>query len=155
MGRAGGRQARQAGGKIVESGEHLPFEDGFRGSPVEDDARNAAVRVKEMLEVVDGPGFRLNHCVQAAFPRAGMEHVPERDAGGFQRVRPDRIGSAGIDAQQFRKNGPERVARVSVVLVGIQGRPAGHAAENQHRCGRIRNGREALYAGHGTHRLRR
>ncbi len=58
----------------------------LRLCPVEKHRTDLVVRTKEALKVIYSDGAAVNFCVQAADSRTGLQHIPECDAGCFQRV---------------------------------------------------------------------
>jgi len=58
---------------------------------VEEHAGDPFVVAEERSEVIGDLRIALDHRVQAAFTRAGVEDIPERDAGRLQGFDPARI----------------------------------------------------------------
>ena len=79
-----------------ERREHVAAETRFGLRAVEEYLRNARLAPEERLEIVRD--FLLDARVQAAWPHAGMQYIPDRDARCPKSANPCLIGRRRIDS---------------------------------------------------------
>lgn len=88
--------------------------------------------------------------IQRACALAGGEHVPQRAAAREQRSTTFRIGQLGGKTHDFGNDGPKEVARVGVVLSGLQRGFAGHGAEDEGVRAFVRDWGKGVQQGRGS-----
>lgn len=138
-----GAGRRQHGGPVARIRKDRG--ESTRSSTVKGDVgqvRRKALEPRERVDPRIGDG-----CVEAAFPVAGREHVPQADPMGqqareapFVRLPVQRL------AEQISQQAPELIARVRVVLARRQRGRGRKAAEDQARDPPVDDRRETLEA---------
>ncbi len=103
---------------------------------------------EECRKVIWNERFMIDIGVQAAFPAACPEHVPQRDPGRFQRMDSLLVRQGRVGAEQFADDAPEQVAGMRIVLARPERRLARDAAQDEDSCVRIFDGCETLYVPH-------
>lgn len=132
MGRTGGRQAHIADGISVDVSQHMPLETFLRFRPVEKYPSDTPVRAEKRAKIVGNLRFPLDPRIQAAFTRAGLQDVPNRNARRLQGLNLPLIGSDRIEPEKFADDAPEGILGMRVVLTGRERSPSRHAAEDEH-----------------------
>ena len=115
----------------IEMGQDAAVE-GLRGlAAVEANRFDLTVRTEKALEVIDLDGGLLDIAVEARWPAAGLDHVPQGEPVGDKQRQPLLVGEIGAGAEEVRHDRPEGVAGVGVVLLPPERFPAGDAAEDE------------------------
>lgn len=86
--------------------------------------------------------------IQAAVAFAGMQDIPQGDAGRLQRLLSQWIGRIRRKPEQLGHDAPECVLPVGVILVGSERGEARHAAEDQDLGSGILYRRKTVNPGH-------
>src|SRR3954469_556099 len=82
------RQAHVADRAGLDLRQHMSFETSLCFGAVEEHAVDSFVVAEERSKVICDLRIALDHRVQAACARAGVEDIPERDAGRLQGFDP-------------------------------------------------------------------
>jgi hypothetical protein len=128
--------------------QHVAPKAGVRQRAVEENPHDAGMFGQEGGKIVGDDGRRRYVSVQAAFPFAALEHVPQGQAGVGQFLQACRIRERRARAEEFAEYRPEQIAPVGIVFAGRQRGLPGHAAEDQRMGIGRRNGREAVEQSH-------
>lgn len=129
MRRAGGGEARKYKRISIDRPVDVTLEQRFGLRAVEKDVCDVRVAPEERVKVVRG--FQFDARVQAAWPDARMQNVPERDVGGAQGANPGLIGRGRINCKKVADDPPEGVLLVRVILARRQRRASRHASEDE------------------------
>jgi hypothetical protein len=131
--RARGRQPRVANPREVraERGQYEAREHFFRLAAIEEHAANPRMRAKERAEIVRVGRGMHDRTIEAPGPLRRGEHVPQRDAVTVEDLHAVLVRRDAIDIEHAPDDSPERVLRMRVVLLHLQGLLTGQRPQDE------------------------
>ena len=110
----------------------MAAEGRFGRAAVEEHMPDLRAGAEQAGEIIGLDAVAIDRAIQAARAAAARDHVPQRHSGIVEPRQAFLVGQLESGAEQPAHDGPERVARMGVVLRRRQRSLARHAAEDQH-----------------------
>lgn len=87
---------------------------------VEEYPVNLSMLFQEGREIICYSASGVDGGVEAAGPMTFGEYIPQRDTSVGQSLQALPVGKFRTGAEQFAHDGPEGIARMGIVLTGVQ-----------------------------------
>ena len=137
----GGRKTQALNRRDAELRQHMASIKCLSGRPIEVDAMDLGMALKELPEVICRQALVTDIRIQGPHSNARAKDVPHCDASGHESAETAGIGGRRIELKDFAHDPPEGVSGVRIVLAQRERVWTRHRAKNQdlgiavcHRC---------------------